>query len=53
MNKCKEKIWSEDIGDGYSGYETCGGTYKEIEGTPLGQCDQCKKVEKLTPSTPQ
>ena len=44
--KCKELIWVDDTGDGYSGKEKCGGTLESIAGTRLFQCDKCKKVIK-------
>lgn len=42
--KCIEKIWTDDLGDGYSGTETCGGEYMQIGDTDLYQCENCKKV---------
>ncbi len=41
---CEEQIRVEDVGDEYSGYETCGGNIEPIGKTGLAQCDHCKKV---------
>jgi len=45
IKRCEEEIRVEDIGDGYSGYEKCGGEYRQIGQTNLFQCDYCKKVK--------
>ena len=47
-DKCKEKVFENDIGDGYSDTITCGGTYEKIGNTQLAQCDTCKKVKELS-----
>ena len=52
MEKCNELVFDEDVGDGYSGFTTCGGTYEKIGNTQLFQCKFCKKVI-LLPTQPQ
>lgn len=51
-NKCNEKVFVEDNGDGYSDTVICGGTYERIGTTQLFQCNSCKKVKEL-PTQPQ
>jgi len=46
--KCNEKVFVEDIGDGYSDVIPCGGTYERIGTTQLYQCNSCKKVKELS-----
>lgn len=57
--KCTEKIWVEDIGDGYAGNMACGGEMREVGllnfgidnfGEPktpktLYQCENCKTIQ--------
>ncbi len=50
MDSCNEKIWVQDVGDGMSDYERCGGTYWRIGNTELRQCDSCKKVRVIEPN---
>jgi hypothetical protein len=50
--KCTEKIWVDDLGDGYSGSQTCGGEMEEIgqvatrylKYRDLYQCKNCKSI---------
>lgn len=47
---CEERIWTEDVGDGYSGRLPCGGVYEQVGTSNFAQCNSCKKLRELSPT---